>query len=154
MSDNRNLPTVQSNALASYDADQIRVLKQQIATGCDNGELEHFAMVCKRMALDPFSRQIYAIKRQGKMNIMPSIDGMRLLAQRSGKYRGQTPAEWCGEDGIWRDVWLSPQPPSAARVGVLHSDFDAPLVAVARWSSYSQTSSPTWKNMPDVMLAK
>jgi hypothetical protein len=51
-------------------------------------------------------------------------------------------------------VWLDRSPPAAARVAVLRRGFDAPLWAVARWSSYAQQQKPTWRTMPDVMLAK
>lgn len=90
---------------------------------------------------------------------MVSIDGLRLIAERTGKYRGQTPAQWCGTDGIWKDVWLSDDPPTAAKVGVFKSGFDEPLYRVARFSSYAgrkKDGSLTrmWKTMGDVMIAK
>jgi phage recombination protein Bet len=142
-----------TDALQIYTPSQMDIIRQQIAPGCTPADLALFIEVCQRTGLDPFTRQIYAIARAGKMTIMVSIDGMRLQAQRSGRYRGQTPAQWCGEDGVWLDVWLSDRPPAAARVGVLHADFREPLIAVARWRSYAQRSS-TWQQMPDVMLAK
>lgn len=88
-----------------------------------------------------------------------SIDGFRAVAERSGEYEGQTPPQWCGEDGEWRDVWLSKTPPSAARCGVYRKGFREPLYAVATWNSYAQTDrsgNPTmmWKRMGEVMLSK
>ena len=88
-----------------------------------------------------------------------SIDGFRLIAQRSAQYAGQTGPEWCGPDGVWHDVWLSPRPPVAARVGVLRRDFTEPCYGVARFEAYAQRGregEPTrmWATMPDVMIAK
>lgn len=114
------------------------------------------------------SRQIYAIQRwdskaqQNIMSIQTSIDGFRLIAQRSNDYQGQDGPFWCGVDGVWKDVWLSHEPPAAAKVGVYRAGFQKPLYGIAVWDSYAQTYfkdnktvlSPMWSKMPDVMLAK
>jgi hypothetical protein len=93
------------------------------------------------------------IERGGRFGIQTSIDGFRIIAQRSGKYAGQDGPYWCGEDGQWTDVWLKSTPPLAAKVGVFHQEFHEPLYAVAKWESYAQ-SSPIWRKMPELMLAK
>lgn len=136
----------------SMNTEQIDLIKRTIAVGASNDELKLFIAQCQRTGLDPFSRQIYAIKRGGKMTVQVSIDGFRLIAERSGKYAGQV-GPWFTADGKeWVDCWIDKKPPAAAKIGVLRSDFKEPLFAVAKWESYAGEN--LWKKMPEVMLAK
>lgn len=152
--------TTQPTALAiteeqtAWSQQQLAALKQMGLDKAPPGELALLFHQAKRCGLDVFTRQIYMLQRGGRWGIQVSIDGLRLVAERTQKYAGQLGPFWCGPDGQWLDVWLSKTPPSAARVAVLRADFAEPLWAVARWDSYSQPSSPTWKNMGDLMLAK
>lgn len=115
--------------------------------------VEAFLAHCQRTQLDPIARQIYAICRKGRWGIQISIDGARLIAERSGKYAGQTPVEWTGDGQTWTEVWLDNKPPAAARVGVHRADFREPLYAVANFSAYA-AGGPMWDKMPSLMIAK
>lgn len=154
--------------IVPFDNTKIELIKRQIAKGASDDELKMFLYQCQRTGLDPFSRQIYAISRKEKdkasgnwvtkMSTQVSIDGLRLIAERTGKYAGQLGPVWCGTDGAWVDVWLKPEPPSAARVGVMRNDFKEPVYGVALYTEYVQSyeGKPMglWAKMPALMLAK
>ena len=138
---------------------QMAALNQMGLANAPQGDLALFFHYAQKTGLDPFSRQIYMISRGGRYTIQSSIDGLRIIAQRSGEYAGQTAPMWCGADGVWKDVWLEPTPPVAAKIGVYRVGFAEPLVAVARLASYLPVGKDgrpggLWGTMPDVMLAK
>ncbi len=158
-------------AIYQWSRDQIDLIKRTVAKGTSDDELALFLHVCRRTGLDPLARQIYAIMRRQKeggnwvekMVIQTGIDGLRLQAERTGKFKGFGPTEWCGKDGAWRDVWLDDAvPPSAARVAVLRQDEGAlepvRIEGLALYREYVQTFDgkpmARWAAAPAHMLSK
>ncbi len=148
----------------------MQILRDSMMKGANASELQAFRMVAEKMQLDPIAKQIHAVKRWDNKEqrhvwtFQTSIDGYRLIAQRTGEYEGQTPPEWCAKDGVWKDVWLSDDHPAAARVGVFRKGFREPLFAVATFDQYVQTYydsdnkkhviNSMWTKMPANQLAK
>jgi phage recombination protein Bet len=129
-----------------------------------------FLHYAQRTGLDPFARQIYMIGRKEwnprtkqetyKYTIQAGIDGLRVIAERTGRYEGRTPISWCGEDGVWRDVWLDrSRPPVAARCGVYKAGFREPTMSVALFEEYAArkkdgTLLALWASKPSHMIGK
>ena len=156
------IEVVEAGKLANgrnFSREQVELIKRTICPDATDDELQLFVTTAQRLGLDPFARQIFAVKRKGVMAIQVSIDGYRLTAERTNKYTGQDGPYWCGEDGVWHDVWLKDTPPLAAKVGVRKEGAQEPTFAVARYSSYvvvgkDSFPTPIWSKMPDLMLAK
>ena len=149
----------------TFDREQVELLKSTICKGATDNELRLFLEVCKAKNMDPFSKQIYAIKRwdpeaqREVMTFQVGIDGFRAKADSTGLYEGQADPEWCGPDGAWKDVWLSSDPPRAARVKIFRTGFKQPMTGIASYSEYVQTKkdgtpNSVWKKSPANQLAK
>lgn len=119
-----------------------------------------FLYTCKRTGLDPLTNQIYAVYRwdnrfgRERMTIQTGIDGMRLVAERSGKYAGQDDVKYLPEDEA------DPQP-TKATVSVYKQikGTRVAFTASARWLEYVQTTKDgkpmgLWTKMPYLMLGK
>lgn len=154
----KNKEVVVQNQGVSFSEEEVLTIKNTVAKDATDSELKLFLMQCKRTGLDPFSRQIYFLKMGGKASIQSSIDGFRLIAERSGKYQGQTIPLFLDKEGKWHEVWVATGFPVAAKVGVLRSDFKEPLYGIAKWDSYAPIYNgqvgTMWKKMPEVMLSK
>jgi phage recombination protein Bet len=160
MSEEQSIVPISSESRAMAPAltqERKELLKRTICKGSTDDEFALFVSTATRLGLDPFAKQIFAVKRKSKnteiMTIQISIDGYRLIAERSGKYEGQLGPFWCGPDGEWKEVWLDDKPPAAARVGVFRAGAREPFWAVARFKTFVQ-QNPIWDKMPDLMLAK
>lgn len=153
----------------TFDAKQVAALKQLGVAEAGNADLAIFFHQCVRTGLDPFLRQIYMIGRKTnengeykvKQTIQTGIDGFRLIARRAVDKRkealGYAEPLWCGEDGQWREVWLSTEPPAAAKVTVYRDGQPFPAVAVFR--EFAQRKSggalnSQWSSRPAHMIAK
>jgi phage recombination protein Bet len=147
--------------------ESVDLIKRTVAKGASDQELELFIRQCERTGLDPFARQIYAIKRWDAqvgadvMQTQVSIDGLRTLAAETGEMGGQDGPYWSGTQGMWTDAWLQSGTPKAAKVTVYRyvGDRRASFTGVALWDSYCQrkkdgTPTRMWSQMGPEMLAK
>lgn len=154
----------ETKELITFKQEQIDLIKKQIAPKATDNELKLFLYQAKRTGLDPLTRQIYAIHRAckenvngtwtwvNKMSIQTSIDGFRVIAERSGDYGGQDEPIFEKEG----DNLIS----CKVTVYRFRNNLRYPAsVGVAHWAEYVQTDKEgntigLWKKMPHIMLAK
>jgi len=128
---------------------ELDLLKRTVCVGASDDELKLFLHICKSTGLDPLMKQIYAIKRGNIMTYQTSIDGLRLIADRSGNYSPGKESTFTYDekkqlvsatayvkkrtaDGVWHEV--------------------SSCVHMAEYKPSHQ--SRFWASMPHVMLAK
>lgn len=156
------------NALAKplpeFSSEQIRLLAETVAKGCDQNELAFFLQVAKLKRLDPFTGQIHVVKRwdsslgREKMTVQVGVDGYRAIASRTNDLAGIDDPEY--------DTDVE-EHPKWAKITVYRYGRDnekVPYKATARWGEYVQTykdkqtgelkPNPMWKRMPYLMLGK
>lgn len=135
------------NSSMEFTPEKVALLKSTIAKGCSNDELELFMHTCKHLGLDPFVKQIYAVKRGNAMTIQTGIDGYRLIAERSGRYvPGREPTYRYDEKGRLVSA--------TAYVKKMGSDGSWHEVACTAFMDEYDAGVNLWKKMPHVMLAK
>jgi phage recombination protein Bet len=135
-----------------------------------NAELAVFMHYCQRTGLDPFSRQIYFIKRRvkedgqwtDKWTTQIGIDGFRVIRDRIAERLGVTveyeDTTWYDHDGREHKVWLRNDPPAGCIVTVIKDGRRFP--AAIRFDSYAQRNRDSgeltgqWKTQPDHMIEK
>ncbi len=141
------MATAELAKVDEYTPDKIALIKRTICPDLNNDELSLFIAVCSKTGLDPFARQIYGQKRQGKLVIQTGIDGYRLLAARTDRYAGS-------DDPVFDDE----EHPGKATVTVhkLVGGMRCAFTATARWSEYfpGEKQGFMWNKMPCLMLSK
>lgn len=150
------LTTTTKHELAKLSSDEVELLKQTICKGATDLELKLFLQVCNKSGLDPFSRQIHAVKRWNasdskmEMTIQTGIDGLRLFASRSGQYAGSSDPEFFFEAGN--------KFPVSATVSVwkIVQGQRCSFTATAYWEEFypGDKQGFMWRKMPRTMLSK
>lgn len=144
-----------------FNAQQLDLIKRTICVGATDDELHLFVMQAQRMGLDPFARQIHAVKRstwnattrqnEDRMTIQVGIDGLRLVADRTGRYAPGKEASFTYKDGALVSA--------TAYVLKLVAGTWHECASTAFWNEYAalkRDGTPTqmWATKPHIMLAK
>lgn len=139
-----------------FTDEQRKMMRDTLLNGASEEEASMLLEVARLRGLNPITRQIHFVKRWDSNKgrevwaYQVSIDGLRMIAERSGLYDGQDEPEF------ERDAKGAPV---ACRVRVYRKDIARPFVGVAYFSEYAQTKKDgkltnMWETKPHVMIAK
>jgi phage recombination protein Bet len=123
--------------------EQIKLMYPNIS----DKDMEILLHLSQKTGLDILQKQIYAVPRGNSSTIQTSIDGLRLIAERTGNYApGKESTYEYDKDGniIKATAYIKKR----TQDGTWHD------VAVSAFMSEYTAISPFWKRMPHVMLAK
>ena len=135
--ENKNLPTLNLD-----DSKVIATLKATVAKDLTNEEFALFAEHAKSTGLNPFKKEIWAIKAGGRLQLMVGINGFYEIANRHPQF-----------DGIEVETVESNGKLIKAVAKVYRKDRSRPTTAEAYLSEYGKPHG-TWQTMPRVMLSK
>ena len=157
--------------MPQFSRDQIDLLKRTVCQGSTDDEFRLFVHVAQRSGLDPFARQIHAVKRwDGKLKrdtmvIQTGIDGYRSTAERTREYAGSDEATFEACD--CQNADSPPGHPKVARVVVhrlLPNGHMVDQTGIARWHELKPAHTKgqfaneyldaMWWRMPFNQLAK
>lgn len=151
-----------AQAPAVFNQKQIDILKNSICKGLGFEEFEVFLMACQKTQLDPFMKQIYAIKRKSRkpdgsygevMTIQTGIDGFRLIAERTGQYApGPEPTYFHDDKGNLQSAtaYIKKQ----TRDGTWHIISASAYMVEFCQKTREGHPQGLWATMPRTMLAK
>jgi phage recombination protein Bet len=144
--------------------DQIALIKRTVANGATDDELAMFIYQCNRTQLDPFSKQIYFVKRRDNKTgrdvgaIQTGIDGYRAIAERTGKYAGSD--DYRFDEGLseYEHIQTKREGITTATVTVykIVDGVRCPFTATARWKEYYPGGNRAffWDKMSYLMIGK
>ena len=165
------LAVVNDSPIAQRDLDTYR---KHYAPQSSPEEWELFIETCQAYGLSPMRKQIYLVSRptwnarerreEWKATPQVSIEGLRDIAARTGKYQGRVGPFWKAKNGEWTDCWNidNGTHPYAAKVGVWKEGFKEPLFAVVYFHEMAQYAGKGenrrlnnfWDKFGIIMLAK
>lgn len=135
------LTLTQSLAIDFANREVVQTLKATVAQGLTEPEFRLFVDYCKSTGLNPFKKEVWAIKAGGRLQIMTGINGFLTIANKNPAFDGLE----CSVD--------DDENPTKAVCKVYRKDRKYPSEGVAMIKEYYK-KTPIWDQMPRVMLTK
>lgn len=109
-SEQRNeLDKPQGGALLQFSPEKVKVLKNTVAKGATDDELEMFLHLCSRYQLDPFAKEIWFVKRPKKYKDANGNWDYKRLPSGEIDYTGVEPVIMTSRDGYVKVAQMDPE---------------------------------------------
>jgi phage recombination protein Bet len=123
--------------------EMLNTLRNTVAPGLTDPEFMLFAEMCRATGLNPATKEIWAIKAGGRLQLMTGINGFLKIANSHPQFDGMEVEFERDEKGQL----------VAATAKVYRKDRRFPSIATAYMAEYGK-QTPIWKQMPSIMLSK
>jgi len=160
-----------SDVFGKLNRSQINLIKQTVAKGASDEELQLFLQVCKGANLNPFMKQVHLVPRwdsktgQEVRTIQVGIDGFRAVAESSNAYAGNDDPIFEGDKTIEyttgsgdkaKKKTLTVPEKATVKVYKLMQGQKMEFTATARWEEYYPGAKMgfQWHIRPYLMLGK
>lgn len=162
MSQLEQVVEMKNQSSLQFTQDQIELMKKTVAKGATNDELQMFIYLAERYNLDPFQKEIWFIKYDGKSpTIMTSRDGYLKIAQESDDFIGLISFVVKEGDTFSIDAanytvnhqFGTKRGPIVGAWAKCERRNRTPVVCFVDFSEYNQ-NSPMWRKYPSAMIQK
>lgn len=140
----------EKSVLDYYSKEELSLITETVARDATDTELKRFLYTARARGLDPLLKQIYCIireeKRVRKMIVQTSIEGFRLIADRTGSYAP-------GEENWTLDKNGRPTSATVSARKLVAGKW-IKFSCTAHMSEYNVPRDDFWKRMPHTMIAK
>lgn len=169
-----------------WSGSQLSLIKRTVAADCNSQEFDLFVTVARNAGLDPFRKQISALvfnknkPDKRRMAIVTTIDGLRVIAARSQRYRpDEDEPEYVIDPALKSDTNPLGLEKALVRIWIADAQREGGwkrVTGVAYWDEFAPVSdewaenpdtgrrgptgrkvldtSGNWARMPRIMLAK
>jgi len=122
--------------------EMLNTLRNTVAPGLTDPEFMLFAEMCRATGLNPATKEIWAIKAGGRLQLMTGINGFLKIANSHPQFDGmEVSYEWDDKQLV------------SATAKVYRKDRRFPSIATAYMAEYGK-KTPIWAQMPSIMLSK
>lgn len=142
--------------------DVIDTIKQTVAKGASDAQLQMFLTLAKTYDLDPFLKEIWCADLGNGMTVITSRDGYLKVAMRDPNYDGIVSETVCEGDAFEMDPikpsvshkFGAKRGPVIGAYSVVFHKNRRPAICYAPLKEYYRESFKTWQKYPSAMIKK